>query len=445
MLPNNSNLTARIQQSIISPPVPTICFFLYMVFTIDFFIRISARIPGVSSIRPTLILVGIISLLLVFNLGRLKEKFQTPTGKILGILFVYIIITIPFVKWPGSVLRENIPDFIRAIVFFYFTLLIVDTNNRLRWFLFIFIGCQTFRVLEPLYLNLTEGYWGSSTYMGGTAHNRLAGGPYDVINGNELGFVIVTLVPFLHYFMIKKSWFIKLIYFSLLGMLLWALVLTMSRGALIALLVVAWFIFKNSTRKPLLIVVAICISIGGWSQMSDIQKDRYLSLTGADVRGAGSASGRVSGIAGELELAMNYPAFGHGVGTTAEAKYHKLGRTQASHSLYAELIIEIGIIGFFIFMRFLYVIYMNLKRIKELIKKSSESDELAEKISFEKDLVLAMTACFWMYVVYSINYWGLSVYYWYLFGGLCAVTTLLIERKATSIDLEQEDKAKGTL
>ncbi len=30
----------------------------------------------------------------------------------------------------------------------------------------------------------------------------------------------------------------------------------------------------------------------------------------------------------------------------------------------------------------------------------------------------ALVAIFWMYVVYSMAYWGLSVYYWYLFGGL---------------------------
>ena len=30
----------------------------------------------------------------------------------------------------------------------------------------------------------------------------------------------------------------------------------------------------------------------------------------------------------------------------------------------------------------------------------------------------ALITLFWMYAVYSINYWGLSQYYWYLFAGL---------------------------
>ncbi|GAA5218531.1 O-antigen ligase family protein [Corallincola platygyrae] len=439
---------ARLGQKIYSAPVPSLVFFLYLVFTLDFFVRVSARIPGVSQIRPTLLLVGLISLLLLFNLGRLKEKLQSPTAKALGILLLYIFITMPLVKWPGSALRDNSQEFIKAFVFFYFTLLIVDTDKRLKWFLIFFLGTQLFRVLEPLYLNITQGYWGSSTFMGGASQYRLAGAPHDVINSNELGFVIATLVPFLHYLLIKKGWLLKLIYFALLGVLLWALVLTMSRGAFIALLVVLWFIFKQSSKKPLLIAIGFVVAVAGWSQMSDVQKDRYLSLTGADVRGSGSASGRLSGIVDELKLAMDYPLFGHGVGTTNEAKYHKFGRAQASHSLYAELVIEIGIVGFILFMRFLHSIYMNFKRLQEQTEKIVEDEALAEKLAFETDLSNAMRACFWMYVVYSINYWGLSVYYWYLFGGLCAAMMLLTERKLERIKQEDDgepESVKGTL
>ncbi|TCI04441.1 hypothetical protein EZV61_00240 [Corallincola luteus] len=431
---------AKLRGAIQYPPVPSICFFLYLIFTIDFFIRISARIPGAGQIRPTLLLVGLISVLLIFNFERLQEKLKSPTAKALGILLLYVLVTLPLVKWPGSALRDNSQEFIKAFVFFYFTLLIVDTDKRLKWFLIIFLGTQVFRVLEPFYLHVTEGYWGSNTYMGGAAHQRLAGAPYDVINSNELGFVIATLVPFLHYLLIKKGWFLKLIYFSLLGILLWALVLTMSRGAFIALLVVLWFIFKQSNKKPLLIAIGFVVMVAGWSQMSDVQKDRYLSLTGADVRGSGSATGRLNGIFDELYVAMDNPLFGHGVGTANEAKYHKFGRAQASHSLYAELIIEIGIIGFILFMRFLHAIYTNLKQLQEQTEKIEEDEELASQLDSDTQLSKAMRACFWMYVVYSINYWGLSVYYWYLFGGLCAAVMLLTERKVKRI---KQVKAEG--
>src|SRR5690606_1226423 len=124
------------------------------------------------------------------------------------------------------------------------------SDKRLKWALVVFVGCQVIRVLEPLYLNITDGYWGSKTHLGGGEFaSRLAGAPTDVINPNELGFVIVTAIPFLHYLLFSRGWICKLIYLSLMPALMYALILTMSRGAFLALLVVAWVVWKESKHK----------------------------------------------------------------------------------------------------------------------------------------------------------------------------------------------------
>jgi Cu/Ag efflux pump CusA len=43
-----------------------------------------------------------------------------------------------------------------------------------------------------------------------------------------------------------------------------------------------------------------------------------------------------------------------------------------------------------------------------------------------------LIAVFWMYVVYSMNYWGLSVYYWYFFGGLVIAFGRIIDKAVES-------------
>ena len=116
----------------------------------------------------------------------------------------------------------------------------------------------------------------------------------------------------------------------------------------------------------------------------------------------------------EFSLGLERPIVGHGLGTTPEAKTHILGRRQASHNLYAELLIELGIVGMFIFLRFLFKVYRGL---------AENNKRIAEHGSdiFYVNLNKAMTAVFWMYAVYSLNYWGLSQYYWYLFAGAVVV------------------------
>src|SRR5690554_4177257 len=138
-----------------------VTFGLFIYFLIDFFLHLSARVPGYGLIRPTLLLVLVISASLVLQRERFTGWVRDPIVSSMFVLIVYLVISLPLVEWPGSVVKNNMADFVKAIVFFYFTVLLVDSDRRLKIFLVVFIGCQVFRVLEPLYLHLTEGYWGS--------------------------------------------------------------------------------------------------------------------------------------------------------------------------------------------------------------------------------------------------------------------------------------------
>jgi O-antigen ligase len=272
-------------------------------------------------------------------------------------------------------------------------------------------------------MNLTSGYWGSSTHLGGGEFaSRLGGAPADVINPNELGFVIVTVIPFLHYFLMPKGFFVKIIYFFLLALMLYALILTMSRGAFLALLVVGWFVLKESKRKSMLIAFACLGVVAALSVMNDTQRERYLSLVSSDTSQSASAEGRLTGMANEFKLAMERPVFGFGLGTTAEAKFNTFGRSKASHNMYAEILIEVGIVGFIFFLRFIFAIR---KQLLEGLQIAKESDY------FYQTLFKVFNIIFWMFAVYSINYWGLSQYYWYNLAGLVIALTLLMKAVKT--------------
>lgn len=409
-------------------PVSSFTFGLYVYFLIDFFLHLSQRIPGYGIVRPTLVLVLWLSFLLYTQKHKAQEIFQMEQFQKIRLLILYLVLTFLLVRWPGSALN-NLPDFVKAVCFFFFTAMVVDTEKRLKVFLWVFVGCQLIRVYEPLFLHLTTGYWGSATYIGGGEFaGRLSGAPSDVINPNELGFVISTIVPFLYYLLWQGSSKGKVLFLALLPPLLFALILTMSRGAMIALLVVAWFIFKESKYKAVLLIVGFGIAVAGWSVMSDLQKDRYLSIFQEDVAGSSSVDGRFEGMKNEMILGLTTsPIFGNGLGTTSETKYHEWGRSQESHILYAELVIEIGLIGTIIFLLYLKSIYKVLKR----VGNTPSANELRLDSVFRNHLGKAMIAIFWMYLVYSTNYWGLSVYYWYLFGGL-AVAVVRIYGQGSS-------------
>lgn len=420
-------------------PVSNFLFGLFIYFTIDFFLHFSARIPFYGALRPSILLTLAITVLLFSQGEKFKGYTKDPEVRTIIILIAYIIVTLPFVSWPGSVLRNNIPEFVKAVSFFFFAAYILDSDKRFRIYMTVFISCQVFRVLEPLYLHIAYGYWGDFTFVGHSGFaissgsefaGRLSGAPSDVVNANGLGFVIATLVPYIYYLLwcgpSKKG---KLLFLILIPLLVYALVLTLSRGALVSLCVIGWIIFKQSRHKFVLIVVTVICAVVTWSHMTPLQKERYLSLVDSDTSQSATASGRISGMEEEFMLGLHRPIFGHGVGTTPEAKFHIIGKARASHNLYAELMIEIGLVGMFIFLRYMWTIYQSVKANNKFMMSDKESNQLA----FHYRLNQAMVAVFWMYAVYSMAYWGLSVYYWYLFGGLAFAARRIYFRKDADV------------
>jgi len=416
------------------PQVSNFLFYLYIYFVFDFFLHLSARIPAYGVLRPTMLLAILISILLLAQKDRFPAIGSDPVFKAVKILILYIIITLPLVTWPGSVIVNNMPVFVKAVVFFFFTALIIDTDKRLKIFILVFMACQTFRVLEPLYLNITSGYWGSATHLGFDQFAlRLSGAPADVINPNGLGFVIVTIIPYWYYLgWHGKSTLVKVLFLITVPLLIYALVLTMSRGAFLALLVVFGMLFKDSTHKAFFIAIAIVAVVFIWANLSDVHKDRYLSLVDPSSSQSSSAQGRIDGMKSEFGVALKRPIVGHGLGTSKEAKVHAGVGWLISHNLYIEIFIELGFIGFIIFMRFLKSIYAKFKSNLDSLQ---QHQNLAADV-FVKNLNMTMKTVFWMYVIYSINYFGLSVYYWYMFGGLAIAYSRIYFDKARVVNHE---------
>lgn len=422
-------------------------FIIYCIYTIDYYVRISARVHAIAATRPTLILFGVIVILLLAQQPRLQGRLNSRTSKALFALLAYLAVSLPFVTWPGSVLHSLDP-FARVVAFFLFTALIVDTETKLLIFLAVFVGCQVFRVLDPLYLHITAGYLGDSTYIGdGDFAGRLSGGPYDVVNPNGLGFVTVTCIPFLYYCLYgSRQLYRKLLAIALIGSCLYVVYLTLSRGAMVALVVVAWMIFRGTKRKLLFVAGLAVVLMVAWAHLGGVHKDRYMSLLGVHGGAEGSvqatedqtAYGRVKVTEEEFDIGMQRPIFGHGLGTTAEAKVHDGHPAQASHNLYTELLVEIGVVGALFFFRFLYSIYVELKE----VQRALSDDEKRFPDDFYRRLIRCFVAIFWMYVVFSANYFGLSQDYWYALGGMVIALGRQVLPAAAPVPLSATNRSR---
>ena len=408
-------------------------FKLYLLFVISFFLHLPARVPILGLVRFDVLLVALIGALVIAKKESRTDSSVTDTDKALRVLLAYCLVTVPLVEWPGSVLWKGFPDLVKATIFYFFTVSIISTEARLRTYMWVFLVCQSLRILEPLYLNVSDGYWGSATFVQyEEMMDRLSGAPSDTINPNGLAFVIVSVIPFMHYLTLSAGWRYKLIYFLLLPLFIYTLVLTASRSGLLGLGAILIGIFLKSQRKFLLIAVAGIGALIVVANLSDLQKERYLSIGRDDVRFAGTAHGRTEGMVSNLEVVWNRPIFGHGLGTSLEANFHATGQAKPAHNLYLEILQETGIIGLVIFLFFMKSIIVNFKVSLDAIRtRVTEHSYLA-------NITTAMQVWLLMNILFSFASYGLTSYEWYLFGGLSVVIRRLVEAERSSAVPEED-------
>jgi putative inorganic carbon (hco3(-)) transporter len=398
---------------------------LYLLFVASWFMHIPARLEFLGTIRFDLLLVCML-MGLVLTRGSYGGA-PTQAGKVLQALIVYAIMTIPFVYWPGSVIKSGFPNFIKAVVFFYFTIAFVRTEADLKKFLFVFVSFQALRILEPLYLHTTEGYWGSAAHMGGSEFlARLSGAPSDVINPNGLAFVVCTVLPFL-YFMAGISLKFRLAAMLLVPLCLYALFLTGSRSGIIGLLVLILGIAAKAKSRvssvAITIVALVIVGVGFTFLDADLQ-DRYLSIVGEGEKNVATADERMEGMEYQYLVFLHRPIVGHGLGTSAEANRHfttsgpYADLALPAHNLFLEIGQELGVFGLFIFLLFIKAIFSGFAQSRKVCRDSDSRGFLAR-------LIDAMQVWLAMNVVFSFASYGLSSYEWYLFGGLSVVVQRL--------------------
>jgi putative inorganic carbon (hco3(-)) transporter len=396
-------------------------------------LTLGSRIPGLGIIRPTLLLVTLIWgwWFIIGVRSELTSGVTEPWGRRLLILMVYPIATIVFTMWPGSVLREGIPTLVRMASFLFFCIFLCTTWRRLRLFVLVWMGCEIFRVLQAVFLHVVNGYWGDSTYMGdGEFMSRLAGAPGDIVNPNGLGYIVASALPFMHYFaMSQRRWTVKVAYAGVLLALLYGLFLTGSRSAVLAVmidvLIIAWRSKYRATVLSL-IVVGMLVAV---NFMSADQLDRYESIVSSHTRSSKTAHGRIAAMFQDFELGLERPVFGFGLGTSKEANWNIKHDRFIAHNMYAEVLIELGLVGLGIFIAFLVAIGRCISACRSFLARAPPS---LEGYAFMQTLTDALRVWYPMAILFFFAQYGLREPDWYIMGGIAGALYALTKVAASS-------------
>jgi O-antigen ligase len=337
---------------------------LYVVLTI---IRPQDYLPGLEN-------VPILPLVLFLAAGAWlfsnTKTFAAPQFLILPAFLLILMISEVTNGWTGGAVDE-LARFGPVVIAFFVFGAACNTQRRVRVAMGVFVACAAVLALHGVEQSrLGTGWTGIPLSEGGRIQY------VGIFNDpNDLGLLFAACLPMAVFLGRRGAGMMRPVWLGCAMLLLYGIVLTNSRGALLAVLVVAgcyvWY------RKG--IVTAGILGVIGLTAMK-LVSSRMDELDA----GEESAAGRVDAWYAGLEMFRDNPAFGVGAGNFTE--YNEL----TAHNSFVLVLAETGFVGFVTWLAFVgYGFWMMLTIIRH-VRVPGTDPEVEAEWAMEKQIALTL-------------------------------------------------------
>ena len=344
-------------------------------------------------------------LFLLLSVLLFKREFRIQWNVLdISILFrVFVLILFYFISSNYSNLFPNIDILFYLTLFYFLTqqLPVHNNNNDFNKFIFIvFNSLFVVSLIESIYGVLQ--YYGFDIFHSGGYKSYESNVVGTFGSANSMGGFLAAVLPFNIYLFIKQSEKVKkFVYVTGTMIVLWALVLTLSRGAWIALCCGLFFLFfpliikfwnsklKVKINKYILIILILVIVVSALLGIFYINKD--------------SALGRIFIWKVSREMIKDFSFFGVGYGNygykyldyqaeffsnPSNVKYYdKAVSIKDAHSEIIHVLAETGILGL-IFFLLIFIIFFYTGFL--ITKSRSNKDQLLIKSFIASMLIITI-------------------------------------------------------
>ena len=240
----------------------------------------------------------------------------------------------------------NLDVFERMMLMSLLIVVLIRTEKHLKWLLMIMgFSLGVLGVKFGLYGVVNGGVRFAAGYGGMLSDN------------NDLALALVIAVPLCWYFRdeFKSKW----IRMGLLGVIfctIAAVVMTYSRGAAVALVIVMLLIAMRSKRKVGVLVAFMILAAPTIYLVGKTYRDRLATV--ADPEHEASSYSRIALAQAAFNMWQDYPLFGVGFGggncSKIVAKYTDAKEDSVLHNTYLQMLVDSGIFAFLIYVSILF-------------------------------------------------------------------------------------------
>jgi len=386
-------------------------FFGLLIFLFLVYIRPQDFVPGLLGAR----LVFVAMALTIFY--WIMTEVQRRTTKLFNLtqdfwlfgLAVAVLISTFKINWLSYTLNTLV-EMSKLLAFYFMVSFIIDSEKRLE----VFVKFLVFFTMAVCFVAALQPF-GIDIFKVGMSEDRIQGvGIFQ--NPNYLAYSAIFALPFAYNLLVRSQGFAnRMLGFSALSVLVWAIFLTKSRGGFICFVLTMLFTIGQTRGRVfrllvnlfsvLIILLAVTNGFGRMGTLLNMQQDSAIM-------------DRVEAWYVAIQLFKESPLTGIGYG-----RFEEYSR-KAAHSSFVQIGVENGVIGLFLWVGFLYFL---LKRTKWLVSHSSLS----------KTYFLSLEGTLFAYLVTSfLATMGLRITL-FIIGGLVAAAERMELKKE---NLKREEK-----
>lgn len=308
---------------------------------------------------PWVMIVAIVTLTGLVAQPRQREALRLKPVIILMTLFLIwtAVSTSQAVLFDRAF--DRFTELFKMMVMAYVTVMLVTDRQKLQWVIWVIVG--------------SFGLWGAK----GGLFTLLTGGSYHVMgpqasffrDNNAFAMVMCMVIPLMRYVQIyTDSRWVRNGLWVMMGLTSVAVIGTYSRGGFLALCIVGFMlILKSRKRIGLLIVVPFLVF-----SIAMLMPAQYTSRIDSikHYHQDTSAQGRINSWKFATNVALAHPLVGGGFEVWSSASmwntYGPPGAAhRAIHSIFFEVLGELGFVGLALFVLILVVGYLGLARVKK--------------------------------------------------------------------------------
>ncbi len=303
------------------------------------------------------LIVAVVTLVLWLGSKEPKKPLAEPTS-VLILSFMMWMVVCQFFSLRSEYSWYYFMEFMKIMAFIFLSMILLTTKSRIHAMILI--------------LCISIGYYsvkgGIFTILTGGAHHVFGPVMTMITDNNHMGGAAVFILPLLNYLRMQtEARWIRIGLLFAIVLTVFCILGTQSRGAFIALALVALPFWWRSRHRLVLAVVLVPLAIGALHFMPESWSTRMQTIrqAGEDA----SFQGRIDAWVIATKIALGNPLTGGGfrvpyLQDVADAYLSEPRQARAAHSIYFEILGSMGFVGLALFVAILLLAFHNASWIR---------------------------------------------------------------------------------